>query len=237
MQTFSNGYKKAITFSYDDGVLQDERLVALFDKYNLKATFNLNPGLFDGIEEWEQKGVVVKRLLQNKVESLYLNHEVANHGFTHPVIPTLDIKQKQDQIELCKKTLEDVFHTPIEGMAYPFGQVDEEMIAIMKRCGIRYGRVSTSSHQFDLPEDVYRWQATCHHKDPNVFMYIDTFLQSERECPQVLYIWGHSYEFDMDNNWEHMEEICRRVSNHKNVWYCTNIDIIKELEKNANSIV
>ena len=35
------GKMKALTFSYDDGVTQDRRLVWLFNKYRLKATFNL----------------------------------------------------------------------------------------------------------------------------------------------------------------------------------------------------
>jgi len=34
--------KKAITFSFDDGVVQDIRLIELMNKYGLKSTFNLN---------------------------------------------------------------------------------------------------------------------------------------------------------------------------------------------------
>ena len=40
-----NGKNKAITFSYDDGVTQDKRLIDIFNKYNLKATFNINSEL------------------------------------------------------------------------------------------------------------------------------------------------------------------------------------------------
>ena len=36
---------KAVTFSYDDGVTQDIRLVEILNRYNLKATFNLNSEL------------------------------------------------------------------------------------------------------------------------------------------------------------------------------------------------
>jgi signal transduction histidine kinase len=39
---FPEGKMKAVTFSYDDGVGQDIRLVALLDKYGLKGTFNIN---------------------------------------------------------------------------------------------------------------------------------------------------------------------------------------------------
>ena len=35
---------KAVTFSYDDGVEQDKRLIQLLDRYGLKCTFNLNSG-------------------------------------------------------------------------------------------------------------------------------------------------------------------------------------------------
>ena len=34
--------KKAITFSYDDGVMQDVRLSSLMKKHGVKATFNIN---------------------------------------------------------------------------------------------------------------------------------------------------------------------------------------------------
>ena len=44
---FPEGKAKALTMSYDDGKLQDERLVSIFNKYGIKGTFNLNYGLMD----------------------------------------------------------------------------------------------------------------------------------------------------------------------------------------------
>ena len=43
---FPNAKRKALTFSYDDGVEQDARLMEIFNKHGLKGTFNLNSGLF-----------------------------------------------------------------------------------------------------------------------------------------------------------------------------------------------
>ena len=40
-----NGVNKAITFSFDDAVTQDIRLIELLNKYNLKCTFNVNSEL------------------------------------------------------------------------------------------------------------------------------------------------------------------------------------------------
>ena len=49
---FPGGLRKAVTFSFDDGVRQDLRLMDLFRTHGIKATFNLNSGLFG------QEGVV-----------------------------------------------------------------------------------------------------------------------------------------------------------------------------------
>ena len=58
---------KAITLSYDDGVIFDEKLISILDKHGLKCTFNLDSGLF---------GVEVHRRLTEKqvfmVKSIYL---------------------------------------------------------------------------------------------------------------------------------------------------------------------
>ena len=39
---YKDGKRYALTFSYDDGCAQDRRLVELFNKYEMKATFNFN---------------------------------------------------------------------------------------------------------------------------------------------------------------------------------------------------
>ena len=54
-----NGKKKALTFSYDDGVTQDVRLIEIFNKYGLKATFNLNSELLGKSGELVRDGVKI----------------------------------------------------------------------------------------------------------------------------------------------------------------------------------
>ena len=43
---YPGGKLKALTFSYDDGVETDKRLIDIFKKHNLKGTFNINSLLF-----------------------------------------------------------------------------------------------------------------------------------------------------------------------------------------------
>ena len=39
---FPGGKRRIVTFSYDDGHFNDERLIEMFDRYGVKATFHLN---------------------------------------------------------------------------------------------------------------------------------------------------------------------------------------------------
>ena len=41
-----DGKSKVLTLSYDDGVVQDIRLIGILDKYGVKGTFNINTGTY-----------------------------------------------------------------------------------------------------------------------------------------------------------------------------------------------
>ena len=62
MLKFPGGKTRALTFSYDDGVSQDMRLVTLFNLYGLKGTFNLNSGIQSRENTWQNQDVLVRRM-------------------------------------------------------------------------------------------------------------------------------------------------------------------------------
>jgi hypothetical protein len=41
----------------------------------------------------------------------------------------------------------------------------------------------------------------------------------------LFYIWGHSYEFHRQNNWDIIEAFCESAAFDPDVWYATNIEI------------
>ena len=47
---------------------------------------------------------------------------------------------------------------------------------------------------------------------------------------RLMYVWGHSYEFTNDNNWEVIEDFCKLMGGHDDIWYATNIEIIDYME-------
>ena len=43
--------------------------------------------------------------------------------------------------------------------------------------------------------------------------------------PWLFYVWGHSFEFVRNDNWEIIENFADKVSGKDDVWYATNIEI------------
>ena len=111
-------------------------------------------------------------------------------------------------------------------MAYPFGTYNDAVVASLQQCGILYSRTVESTEQFEVPTDWLRMPATCHHRNPKLMALAQTFVESEPiRSPQLFYLWGHSYEFEKDDNWQIIEDFCAYMENRKDIWYATNMEI------------
>ena len=217
-------YRKALTFSYDDGIEQDRKLVEIFNKYGMKATFNLNSGIQTTESNFEIEGVYINRMKQEGLEELYRGHEIATHGLTHAA-PTGMTKEQLDKEFLTDMSnIERIYGTYPVGMAYAYGCVDDEVVKYLKSIGIKYGRTVEASHSFEIPKEPLKLKATCHHDDDMLFELAEKFLKAEpKENEQMLfYVWGHSYEFDVNNNWDRIEEFCKMMSGKADIFYGTN---------------
>ena len=226
-----NGKMKALTFSYDDGVLQDERLIGIFNKYGLKGTFNINSELLGTKGCLDVWGVTVDHIKfqPEEVKDIYKGHEVAVHTLTHPNLTMLDEKEIIRQVEEDRINLSKLAGYEIRGMAYPCGGVnnDDRVAQIIKEnTGVRFSRTITSTYSFDLQENLYRFHPTVKHTEWDKLQeLVKAFIDLKTDKPALLYIWGHSYEFDAEKSWEKFEDICKDLSNRDDIFYGTNRDV------------
>lgn len=221
-----NGKNKALTFSYDDGISQDIRLVEILNKYGMKCTFNLNSGIMNEKGSFKIGEVPVTRMAPEGLAELYKGHEIAVHTLTHPNLLELSDEEVRREISEDKKTLESLFGYEICGMAYPYGTFDDRVISIAQKCGIKFSRTVMDAADFTPQEKLMELRATCHHKNPRVMEMLDEFLAYEGDVPAMFCLWGHSYEFDVDNNWELIEEFCQKAAFKEDIFYGTNSEIL-----------
>lgn len=236
MLRFPDGKPKAVTFSYDDGCRQDIKLSQILNKYGIKCAFNINSAWLGKDEnDWHLTKEEIKKHL------IDTGHEIAVHGAEHRANGNLRPVEGITDVLNCRLGLEKDFDCIVRGMAYPDtgighftnGNSMDDVSTYLRHLDIVYARaLGKENHTFNLPNDWYQWMPTAHHDDGNVFELIDKFLSYNPEdlyaairLPKLFYLWGHSYEFDQNDNWDRIEEICQKLGSKEDTWYPTNIEL------------
>ena len=225
---------KALTFSYDDGVTQDVRLIELFNKYGMRATFNINSDKLGlpGELVRESDRVNHTKVRREDVRYIYEGHEVASHTLTHPRLPAIeDENEIVRQVEEDRIRLSELCGYEVVGFAYPCGgkNFDSRVSQIIKNnTGIKYCRTIISSHSFELQENLFEFNPTVYHHGEfdRLFELGEEFLKLDAKTPAVFYVWGHSYEFDIRDDWSRFEEFLRMMSGKDDIFYGTNKEIL-----------
>lgn len=90
------GKTKALTMSYDDGMVEDRKLVEIFNRYGIRGTFHLNSGTFQND----------RHIDAGEVASLYNGHEVSVHTLTHPDLTNIPFTELVKEVCEDRKNLE-----------------------------------------------------------------------------------------------------------------------------------
>ena len=211
---YPQGKIKAMTFSYDDGNEADRRLVEIFNQNGMKGTFHLNSGTLG-------RG---KNVTPEELPELYKGHEVSAHSLTHPFLERVPEMTAVNEMIEDRCNLEHFSHSIVRGMSYPMGTYTPELVQMLRELGFVYSRTVESTGKFNLPGDFLMWHPTCHHVDSRL-MDLGEQFKAYKYNMGIFYLWGHSYEFNLSNNWNVIEDFCKSMRNLPDVWYATNIEI------------
>jgi peptidoglycan/xylan/chitin deacetylase (PgdA/CDA1 family) len=226
---FPGGRRIAVTTSWDDGVVEDRRVVEAFNEWGLKGTFNLNSGKLG--RTGEKLPIVADKWAHldcSEVPALYAGHEVAIHTSTHPWLQRLDASQIATEVLEDRKALEDLVGYPVRGMAYPFGTYNNKVIEVLRALDIVYSRSVENGGTHFPPAEPLAWGATSHqfNTDPiDVPARWEAFYGNPRSTG-LFYIWGHAYEFNRPGHtWDDLPRVYKPLAGKPDVWYCTNIEL------------
>lgn len=221
---FPNWRGKVVTLSYDDGTVHDIRMVEILDKYGLKSSFHLNAAQFfpeDGVRERFDG-----RMKLSEAKKLYIDsgHEVAGHALNHPPLSVLTDPEIVYEVLEDRKILEREFGTIVRGFAYPYGALGGGCTQLLKSCGVRYARCSGRTGGFLYPPaDWLQISSTCHHKAENLMELAQKFVEAKPPYHRnmMFFMYGHSYEFNRDDNWEVLEKFAAYIGGREDIWYAT----------------
>ena len=217
---------KALTLSYDDGTVYDKKLIDIMSKHGIRGTFNISSGGLRDVSGFEMNLSIAE------AQQLYYpsGNEVALHGCYHLSLAAYGLDEVIAEVYEDRKTLEKYFGGIIRGMAYANGSYTDEVVDCLAKLGIKYSRTCEATNDFRVRKEWLKLRPTCHHSENTLFELCDKFLAWNIEemydrSSIMFYVWGHSYEFENDKNWDRIEKFCEKVGNNEQVWYATNTEI------------
>ena len=220
--------KKAVTFSYDDGTVYDLKLIKLLDKYGLKSTFNLSSECLPKHKDEVSLGRY-RKICRNDVKSVYENHEVAVHTLNHVHLTSCDDREVVRQMEEDRLKLSELAEYEVCGMAYPFGDFDERVEALIKNnTAVRYCRTVVTSKNFELHNNILRLNPTVFHlRFEKLMSLAQEFIELRTDTPKLFYIFGHSYELEAEpENWKKLEAFFEIISKRDDIFYGENREVV-----------
>lgn len=146
----------AISFTYDDGMLcQYTDVAPELEKRGFRGTFWIigqNMGRVDPEYPW---------MTWDQVADLsHRGHEMANHTWSHPSLPSLSPEEVAEEVSRCDSMLEVVTGRRTLSLAYPYNAMSPEVVQICEQ-----GRVGTRTFQvghgeansFITPDSLTHW--------------------------------------------------------------------------------
>jgi peptidoglycan/xylan/chitin deacetylase (PgdA/CDA1 family) len=221
---FPGGRRLAVTFSFDDGSVADRRVVAAFNEWGLKGTFNLNAARLSRVAPADDDPANV--VAAGEVAELYRGHEVACHGATHADFARLAPAQLFAEVQDDRRTLEQLVGYPVRGLAYPYGSYNPRVIELLRPLGFAYARTVRNAEPCFPVAEPLAWHPTVAQYAAAPLTVPERFANIHgSRYSGVFFVWGHCAEFAQRDDWAGLARLFRPLAGRPDVWYCTNIEL------------
>lgn len=220
------------TTSWDDGHPLDLRLAALLHRRGFAGTFYV-PGN-------NREGRPV--LGSNKLRELDGEFELGSHTQDHCYLTTVSDQAARRQIWQGRASLEDALGHGVDGFCYPGGKFRPAHRAMVEAEGFRFARTTcnlcldTGTHAYERPTTLQFYPHTRAVYMRNLIRYGRPLARSRlglMACASsnllgllkaslllavrsdgVFHIWGHSWELELFNGWNLLDEFLAFASDH-----------------------
>lgn len=203
---------KYFVFAVDDGTIYDTKVIEIFNKYSIRATFNLNSGLQDYV--WYKDDLSVRRLDLYKYKDIYNNHEVASHSLTHPYLTNMNDEAVYHEVKQDVENIERIFDRKVTSFSFPFDGFDERTINIIKSVGITHIILPDIDDSFRSPVDTFHIKVTSWNIDDALEKF-DRFI-IDKNAEIFIYL-SHSYDYEFDHSYDKLERLCQMVTSNKDI--------------------
>jgi peptidoglycan/xylan/chitin deacetylase (PgdA/CDA1 family) len=163
LQPYLTGEKigKVVGITFDDGFKNNlVEALPILKKNGFSATCYIISQNIGGINHWDlKKGIDENPLMDDGEIKQWINNgmEIGSHTQNHIRLTESGIKTATKEITQSKLDLERQFDCSIDHFCYPYGNYNDEIVAITKKAGyntattVSRGRAKSGDNLFTLP--------------------------------------------------------------------------------------
>jgi glycosyltransferase involved in cell wall biosynthesis/peptidoglycan/xylan/chitin deacetylase (PgdA/CDA1 family) len=134
---------RSVIITIDDGYKEIATLVSpILKRYGFPATIFIVTDKIGGCNDWtEHDGLQGRQLLTWKEIHQLAHQEIrfGAHTRTHPMLTNISVEDARDEIEGSKAQLESSLNQVISTFAYPFGEFNSTVEALVEQAGFMGG--------------------------------------------------------------------------------------------------
>ncbi|QEU97626.1 polysaccharide deacetylase family protein [Streptomyces kanamyceticus] len=132
--------RNLVGLTFDDGYRDFvEQALPVLRRHDCTATVFVLPGRLDGDNAWDPLGPRKPLLgadgIRHVAES---GMEIASHGLTHVDLTLADDQLLRREVDDSRAKLSELTGAEVRGFCYPYGHVDERVVAAVRDAGYRY---------------------------------------------------------------------------------------------------
>ncbi|HVA01748.1 MAG TPA: polysaccharide deacetylase family protein [Terriglobia bacterium] len=238
-------FPRIVTTSWDDGDSYDLRVAEILQARKLAGTFYVPIAGHQGSSAMDDRDL---RALGSG------GFEIGAHGLSHRVLSHCAKEKLAQEVETCKKRLEEILGTEVRMFAYPRGRYSGTAIRSVKQAGYAGARTTQMLVQA-LNFDPYKMPTTVHVFPHSKSDYVRNaaraadfgagwrYLTQLRQVDSwvelakimfdsvlreggIFHLYGHSWEIDEMGLWNDLKEVLDYVSMREGVLYLSNAGIL-----------
>lgn len=130
---------RVVAITFDDGYVDTlEYALPILQKYGFTATCYFVSQRLGQHNEWDASQLKVRKPLMDETQLRTWHQagmEVGAHARTHPRLTECTDAQLDDEISGSKHDLEALLGEPVTQFCYPYGDLDERVVAATRRAG------------------------------------------------------------------------------------------------------
>lgn len=132
---------KSVVITFDDGYKDFWNAYNILQKFNFPVTLYIPTAYIGKINSWnnEVMNSDIPLLTLEEIKQLRLKGvNIEAHGHNHKKLGGCSIKDIEDEVSLCKKTLNDINIFP-KSFSYPGGDYSSDVKEMIEKCGFQSG--------------------------------------------------------------------------------------------------